>query len=116
MLQPVRFLAVSDVLIVASVSCIYGIGSVEDYGSMAITLKAKKRTVRDKLLRQLTDIQYHRNDIAFERSNFRVRGEVVDIYPIGEETAYRIEFDADEIERITRINPLTGEIEEELKE
>jgi excinuclease ABC subunit B len=105
-----------DVLIVASVSCIYGIGSVEDYGSMAITLQVKKRTIRDKLLRQLTDIQYHRNDMAFERSNFRVRGEVVDIYPIGEETAYRIEFDVDEIERITRINPLTGEIEEELKE
>lgn len=105
-----------DVLIVASVSCIYGIGSVDDYGSMAINLQVKKRTIRDKLLRQLTDIQYHRNDMAFERSNFRVRGEVVDIYPIGEETAYRIEFDADEIDRITRINPLTGEIEEDLKE
>jgi excinuclease ABC subunit B len=106
----------SDVLIVASVSCIYGIGSVDDYGSMAIKLKTKKRTIRDKLLRQLTDIQYHRNDTAFERSNFRVRGEVVDVYPIGEESAYRIEFDSDEIERITQINPLTGEIEAEMQE
>ncbi|MEI6237430.1 MAG: excinuclease ABC subunit UvrB [Candidatus Saccharibacteria bacterium] len=106
----------SDVLIVASVSCIYGIGSVDDYGSMAIKLKTKKRTIRDKFLRQLTDIQYHRNDIALERSNFRVRGEVVDVYPIGEESAYRIEFDSDEIERITQINPLTGEIEAELQE
>jgi excinuclease ABC subunit B len=105
-----------DVLIVASVSCIYGIGSVEDYGSMAINIKINKRILRDKLIRQLTDIQYHRNDTAFERSNFRVRGDVVDIFPIGEEVAYRIEFNIDEVDRITQINPLTGEIEQELKE
>lgn len=105
-----------DVLIVASVSCIYGIGSVEDYGSMAINVKVNTRKIRDKFLRQLTDIQYHRNDMAFERSNFRVRGDVVDVYPIGEEVAYRIEFNVDEIERITQINPLTGEVEAELNE
>ena len=100
-----------DVIIVASVSCIYGIGSVEDYGNMAVRVKTGERRLRDKLLRQLTDIQYHRNDMAFERGNFRVRGDVVDIYPAGEEAAYRIEFSGDEVERMTRINPLTGEIE-----
>ena len=100
-----------DVLIVASVSCIYGIGSVEDYGSMAIKLTKGERRLRDKFMRQLTDIQYHRNDIAFTRSNFRVHGDVVDVFPAGEEVAYRIEFFDDELEKITRINPLTGEIE-----
>lgn len=99
-----------DVIIVASVSCIYGIGSVEDYGGLAVSLKVGERRVRDKLLRQLTDIQYQRNDIDFHRGTFRVRGDVVDIYPSGEETAYRVEFFGDDIERITEINPLTGEI------
>ncbi|MDO8591519.1 MAG: excinuclease ABC subunit UvrB [bacterium] len=103
-----------DVIIVASVSCIYGIGSVEDYGSMAVRIENGERRLRDKLLRQLTDIQYHRNDMAFERGNFRVRGDVVDIYPAGEESAYRIEFFDDEVERMTSINPLTGEIEKML--
>jgi excinuclease ABC subunit B len=70
-----------DVVIVASVSCIYGIGSVEDYGNMAVSLKKGERRLRDKLLRQLTDIQYRRNDIDFHRSTFRVRGDVVDIFP-----------------------------------
>jgi excinuclease ABC subunit B len=99
-----------DVIIVASVSCIYGIGSVEDYDGLAVTLRAGERRVRDKLLRQLTDIQYQRNDIDFHRGTFRVRGDVVDVYPSGEEVAYRIEFFGDDIERITEINPLTGEI------
>ena len=99
-----------DVIIIASVSCIYGIGSVEDYDGLAVTLQTGERRVRDKLLRQLTDIQYQRNDIDFSRGAFRVRGDVVDIFPAGEETAYRIEFFGDEIERITEINPLTGEI------
>lgn len=103
-----------DVIIVASVSCIYGIGSVEDYGTMAVQLVAGERRLRDKLMRQLTDIQYSRNDIAFERGNFRVRGDVIDIFPAGEEVAYRVEFFGDELERITRINPLTGEIEADL--
>jgi excinuclease ABC subunit B len=105
-----------DVIIVASVSCIYGIGSVEDYGSLAVKLKSGERRVRDKLLRQLTDIQYQRNDVDFHRNTFRVRGDVVDIFPAGEEAAYRIEFFGDELERIARINPLTGEIETNLKE
>ncbi len=99
-----------DVIIVASVSCIYGIGSVEDYGNMAVHLKKGERRIRDKLLRQLTDIQYHRNDLDFARGNFRVRGDVIDIFPAGEETAYRVELFGDEIDRMTRIDPLTGEI------
>lgn len=103
-----------DVIIVASVSCIYGIGSVEDYDHLALRVETKERRVRDKLLRQLTDIQYKRNDVDFHRSTFRVRGDVVDIFPAGEEAAYRIEFFGDELERITQINPLTGEIEKTL--
>ncbi|HSW85675.1 MAG TPA: excinuclease ABC subunit UvrB [Candidatus Saccharimonadales bacterium] len=99
-----------DVIIVASVSCIYGIGSVEDYNNLSVDIKVKERRVRDKLLRQLTDIQYQRNDMDFHRSTFRVRGDVVDVFPAGEEMAYRIEFFGDEIERITKIDPLTGEI------
>lgn len=99
-----------DVLIVASVSCIYGIGSVEDYGGMAVEVNRGERRVRDKFLRQLTDIQYQRNDIDFHRSTFRVRGDIVDIFPAGEEVAYRVEFFGDEIDRITKIDPLTGEI------
>lgn len=99
-----------DVIIVASVSCIYGIGSVEDYNGLAVTIKTKELRKRDKLLRHLTDIQYERNDIDFHRGSFRVRGDVVDIFPAGEEVAYRLEFFGDEIERIIRINPLTGEL------
>jgi excinuclease ABC subunit B len=100
----------NDVIIVASVSCIYGIGSVEDYGGLSIPVKVGERKVRDKFLRQLTDIQYQRNDMDFHRSTFRVRGDVVDVYPAGEELAYRIEFFGDEVERVTKIDPLTGEI------
>lgn len=103
-----------DVIIVASVSCIYGIGSVEDYDNLALRVTAGERRVRDKLLRQLTDIQYRRNDIDFHRSTFRVRGDVVDIFPAGDEAAYRLEFFGDELDRITQINPLTGEIEKAL--
>lgn len=99
-----------DVLIVASVSCIYGIGSVDDYGNLAVEVTVGERRVRDKLLRQLTDIQYTRNDIDFHRGTFRVRGDVIDVFPAAEELAYRIEFNGDEIERITKIDPLTGEI------
>ncbi len=105
-----------DVLIVASVSCIYGIGSVEDYDGLSIKVEKGERRVRDKLLRQLTDIQYQRNDIDFHRGTFRVRGDVVDVYPASEELAYRIEFFGDEIERITKVDPLTGEILSQLDE
>ncbi|HET9098092.1 MAG TPA: excinuclease ABC subunit UvrB [Candidatus Saccharimonadales bacterium] len=103
-----------DVVIVASVSCIYGIGSVEDYSGLSISVKKGERKIRDKFLRQLTDIQYQRNDIDFHRSTFRVRGDVVDVFPAGEELAYRMEFFGDEVERITKIDPLTGEILKEL--
>ncbi len=99
-----------DVIIVASVSCIYGIGSIKDYTEMTIHLLVGETRKRDKLLRHLTDIQYARNDTAFERGVFRVRGENVDIFPIGDETAYRLEFFGDELTRITQINPLTGEV------
>jgi excinuclease ABC subunit B len=99
-----------DVIIVASVSCIYGIGSVEDYDGLSVIIGKGERRVRDKLLRQLTDIQYTRNDIDFRRGTFRVRGDVVDVFPAGEELAYRMDFFGDEIERITQIDPLTGEV------
>ncbi|MBL8159207.1 excinuclease ABC subunit UvrB [Candidatus Saccharibacteria bacterium] len=99
-----------DVIIVASVSCIYGIGSVEDYGGMAVHIEKGELRKQDKLVRHLTDIQYQRNDMDFHRGTFRVRGDVVDIFPAGAETAYRVEFFGDEVERITEINPLTGEI------
>ncbi len=99
-----------DVVIVASVSCIYGIGSPSDYNDLRVSVKRGERRVRDKFLRHLTDIQYQRNDIDFHRSTFRVRGDVVDVFPAGEELAYRIEFFGDEVERILKIDPLTGEI------
>ncbi len=99
-----------DVLIVSSVSCIYGIGAVDDYSSMSIRIKKGERRVRDKMLRQLTDIQYQRNDIDFHRGTFRVHGDVVDIFPASEEVAYRVEFFGDEVESISKLNPLTGEV------
>lgn len=99
-----------DTIIVASVSCIYGIGSPEDYSDMSIHLKKGERRQQDKFIRLLTDIQYHRNDIDFHRGTFRVRGDVVDVFPAGSDVAYRIEFFGDDIERMTRIDPLTGEI------
>ncbi len=99
-----------DVIIVASVSCIYGIGSPDDYAEMSITVKKGERRQQDKFIRHLTDIQYQRNDIDFHRSTFRVKGDVVDVFPAGSDVAYRIEFFGDDIDRITRIDPLTGEI------
>lgn len=99
-----------DVIIVASVSCIYGIGSVDDYGGMALTVRKGEKRSRDKFLRHLTDIQYHRNDVDFARATFRVRGDVVDVFPAGSESAYRVEFFGNDIDRITEISPLTGEI------
>ena len=99
-----------DTIIVASVSCIYGIGSPESYETMSIEVAKGERRLQDKLLRQLTDIQYHRNDIDFARGTFRVKGDVVDIFPAGRDSAYRLEFFGDEVDRITQIDPLTGEI------
>ena len=102
-----------DVVIVSSVSCIYGLGSPADYYDLSIIVKRGERRLQDKFLRQLMDIQYHRNDIDFARGAFRVKGDVVDIFPAGGETAYRVEFFGDDVDRITRIDPLTGEILEE---
>lgn len=99
-----------DTIIVASVSCIYGIGSPEDYADMSIVVTRGERRQQDKLIRLLTDIQYQRNDIDFHRGTFRVKGDVVDIFPAGNDVAYRVEFFGDEVDRITRIDPLTGEI------
>ncbi|MGE5309916.1 MAG: excinuclease ABC subunit UvrB [Sphaerimonospora mesophila] len=99
-----------DVIIVASVSCIYGIGSPADYSEMSITAQVGQRYKQDKFIRHLNDIQYHRNDIDFARGTFRVRGDTIDIFPSGSEIAVRLEFFGDDIERILRIDPLTGEI------
>lgn len=103
-----------DVIIIASVSCIYGIGSVEDYAALSIKLKKGEIRSRDRFIRLLTDIQYMRNDIDFHRGTFRVKGDVVDIFPAGEELSYRVEFYDDVIDRIIQINPLTGEVLMEL--
>lgn len=105
-----------DVLIVASVSCIYGLGSVEDYSTLAIKLKSGEQRKRDKFLRQLTDIQYERNDVGFARGTFRARGDIVDVFPIGDDNAYRIEFFGDDLEKIRALNPLTGELDKELQQ
>lgn len=99
-----------DVIIVASVSCIYGIGSPADYMDMSIDLEVNRSYKQDKLIRHLNDIQYHRNDVDFGRGNFRVRGDTIDIYPSGREVAYRVEFWGDVVERILEIDPLTSEI------
>ncbi len=98
-----------DVIVVASVSCIYGIGSKEDYEAMVIPLHLGQELTREQLLSRLVDLQYSRNDIAFERGQFRVRGDVVEVSPAGTEDALRIEFFGDTIERLTRFEPLTGE-------
>jgi excinuclease ABC subunit B len=99
-----------DTLIVASVSCIYGLGSPEEYGNVVVSLKKGETRRRDKVLRHLIDIRYQRNDVDFTRGNFRVRGDTVDIYPAYEDVAVRVEFWGDEIERIVTLDPLTGEI------
>ncbi len=99
-----------DVIIVASVSCIYGIGSPDSYAEMSIHVKKGERRQQDKFLRLLTDIQYQRNDIDFHRGTFRSKGDVVDVFPAGSDVAYRVEFFGDEVDRMTRIDPLTGEI------
>ena len=99
-----------DVLIVASVSCIYGLGEPEEYRSFVVTIKKGEEYPRDKLIRKLVDMQYERNDFEFARGKFRIRGDTLEIYPAYEEIAVRIEFWGDEVERIVEIDPLTGEI------
>jgi len=100
-----------DVIIVASVSCIYSLGSPIDYRSQVISLRPGMRKSRDELLEKLVEIQYERNDINFVRNKFRVRGDVVEIFPAySGETVIRVEFFGDEVDRISEINPLTGEL------
>ncbi|MBO5937092.1 MAG: DEAD/DEAH box helicase family protein, partial [Clostridia bacterium] len=100
-----------DVIIVASVSCIYTLGNPIDYRNMVISLRVGMEKSRDDLIAKLVEIQYERNDINFIRNKFRVRGDTVEIYPVyTTDTAFRIEFFGDEIDRISEINPLTGEI------
>lgn len=99
-----------DVIIVASVSCIYGLGSPIDYEKQVISIRPGMEKPREELMRKLIDIQYDRNDLAFERGTFRVRGDIIDIFPVGEENAVRIELFGDEVETIKELNPITGEI------
>ncbi len=99
-----------DVIIVASVSCIYGLGSPVDYENQVISLRPGMEKERTELLRKLIEIQYTRNDLGFVRGTFRVRGDIIDIYPAGSESAVRVELFGDEIDSIKEINPVTGEI------
>jgi excinuclease ABC subunit B len=105
-----------DVIVVASVSCIYGLGSPDDYRKMMVYIKRGHILDRDSLLRKFVDIQYGRNDVAFDRGKFRVRGDVVEIWPAYEETALRIELFGDEVEAIAVIDPVSGQILSKLGE
>ena len=105
-----------DVIIVASVSCIYGLGAPVDYGATVLKLRVGGKYRRDAVLRHLVDLQYQRNDQALARARFRVRGDTLELQPASEETLIRIEFFGDEVERITELDPLTGELLAERKE
>jgi len=100
----------NDVIIVASVSCIYGLGSPEEYHGFVVNLTKGEKKNRDRIVRQLVNMQYERNDIDFTRGRFRIRGDTLEIQPAYEDLAVRVGFFGDEIERITEIDPLTGEI------
>ncbi|MGW8114480.1 excinuclease ABC subunit UvrB [Caproicibacterium sp. NSD3] len=105
-----------DVIIVASVSCIYSLGDPIDYRTMVISLRPGMEKSRDELLKKLVEIQFERNDVALSRNKFRVRGDVVEIWPsYSDDTVVRVEFFGDEIDRITEINPVTGELKDEVK-
>lgn len=105
-----------DVIIVASVSCIYSLGSPEEYRSMVVSIRQGAEKPRDKLLEELVKIRYERNDISFERNKFRVRGDVVEIFPaMSSDTAIRVEYFGDEIDRISEINVVTGEVKATLQ-
>jgi excinuclease ABC subunit B len=99
-----------DVIIVASVSCIYGLGSPDDYRSMMVSLEVGQMVDRDELLSRLVNIQYERNDIAFESGKFRVRGDCVEVWPSYEQYALRFELWGDEVEQLSIINPISGEV------
>jgi excinuclease ABC subunit B len=102
-----------DVIVVASVSCIYGLGTPQEYVNQSVRLRVGDEIERDKLLRRFVDIQYTRNDLAFARGTFRVRGDTVEVFPAYEELAVRIEMFGDEIERLYYLHPLTGEVVKE---
>jgi excinuclease ABC subunit B len=102
-----------DVIVVASVSCIYGLGRPEDYKEVMVLIRKGERRSREDILRRLVDIQYERNDIDFARGRFRVRGDVIEIHPAYEERAVRVELFGEEVDRILEVDPLTGEILEE---
>ena len=105
-----------DVIIVSSVSCIYSLGNPIDYRTMVISLRPNMEKSRDELLEKLVELQYERNDIDFKRNTFRVRGDVVEIFPVSSsDKAIRVEFFGDEIDRITEVNPVTGEVKATLK-
>ena len=99
-----------DVIIVASVSCIYGLGSPEEYHGFVVSLEKGEKRNRDRIVRQLVDMQYERNDIDFTRGRFRIRGDTLEVQPAYEEVAVRVGFYGDEIERIVEVDPLTGEL------
>jgi excinuclease ABC subunit B len=105
-----------DVIIVASVSCIYGLGAPVDYGATILRLRVGGKYRRDAVLRQLVDLQYQRNDAALSRARFRVRGDTLELIPAAEDLLVRVEFFGDEVERITELDPLTGELMAERKE
>jgi len=111
----VNLLTRRDVLIVASVSCIYGLGDVEDYSKFAIELKVGEDRKRDKLLRQLSDIQYKRSSIEFKQGMFHVMGDTVEIFPPDRDTVFRLEFFGDEMEKISEVDSFTGEFIRELE-
>ncbi len=102
-----------DVVVVASVSCIFGLGRPEDYKEVMLLVRKGERRVREEILRRLVDIQYERNDIDFARGRFRVRGDVIEVHPSYEDRAVRIELFGDEVERIIELNPVSGEVLEE---
>jgi excinuclease ABC subunit B len=99
-----------DVIVVASVSCIYGLGSPEEYATQVLLLKPGQEIDQRAILRRLVDMQYERNDVTFSRGRFRVRGDTIEVHPAYDETGIRIELFGDEVERISRVDPLTGEI------
>ena len=99
-----------DVIVVASVSCIYGLGTPQEYVDRMVKLKVGDTIERDKLLRRFVDVQYTRNDLAFTRGTFRVRGDTIEVFPVYEELAVRVEMFGDEIERVMTLHPLTGEV------
>lgn len=105
-----------DVIIVASVSCIYGLGSPEDYEALTLSLKSGDFRERDQILRRLVGIQYSRNDVGFTRGTFRVRGDIIEIIPVYGETIIRIELFGDEVEKIVEVDPLTGELLQNMEE